>query len=91
MKLKTRLSLFNILSKLAFSAILILFLPIIIERISLRQIDNELIKKREEFINLISESGIEPFITSDSTNSFGSYNILKEEYIVWKGVTQTKF
>lgn len=81
MKLKSRLSLFNISSKLVFSALFILLLPYIIEKISLTQIDNELIEKREIFINLISETGIEPFISSDSSNAFGSYNILKEEYI----------
>jgi len=32
-------------------------------------------------ISLISETGIEPFIISDTSNAFGSYNILKEEFI----------
>ena len=81
MKLQTKLALFNLLSKLVFSALFIGFLPLIIERINIRQTDNELIKKREEVINLISEVGIGPFITSDSAGGFGSYNILKEEYI----------
>lgn len=81
MKLQTKLALFNLLSKLVFSALFIGFLPLIIERINIRQTDNELIKKREEIINLISEVGIGPFITTDSAGGFGSYNILKEEYI----------
>lgn len=58
-----------------------MFLPYLIERISLLQVDNELIQKREQVITLISKVGIEPFITSDSDNVFGSYNILKEEFI----------
>jgi len=81
MKLQTKLALFNLLSKLVFSALFIGFLPLIIERINVRQTDNELVNKREEVINLISEVGIEPFILSDSASGFGSYNILKEEYI----------
>ena len=81
MKLQTKLALFNLLSKLVFSAIFIGFLSLIIERINIRQTDNELIKQREEVIGLISESGIGPFITSDTAGGFGSYNILKEEYI----------
>ncbi len=81
MKLQTKLALFNLLSKLVFSALFIGFLPLIIERINTRQTDNELINKREEVINLISEVGIEPFITSASEGGFGSYNILKEEFI----------
>lgn len=36
---------------------------------------------REQVITLISKVGIEPFMTSDTGNVFGSYNILKEEFI----------
>jgi signal transduction histidine kinase len=56
-------------------------MPYIIERINLRQVDNELIQKREKVISLIEDVGIEPFITSDSSDTFGSYNILKEEFV----------
>ena len=80
-RLKTKLALFNLLSKLVFTALFLIFLPWIIERINLRQVDNDLIQKREKTIDLISGIGIEPFINSDTTGAFGSYNILKEEYI----------
>jgi signal transduction histidine kinase len=56
-------------------------MPFIFERINLRQVDNDLIDKREDVIRLISEIGIEPFIQSDSTGAFGSFDILKEEFI----------
>lgn len=80
-RLKTKLALFNLLSKLAFTALFLLVLPVIIERINLRQVDNDLVQKREKTIGLISEYGIDPFINPDSSMSFGSYNILKEEFI----------
>jgi signal transduction histidine kinase len=80
-RLKTRLALFNLLSKLVFTALFLLFLPWIIERINLRQVDNDLIQKREQVIGLIGRIGIDPFMTSDTTGTFGSYNILKEEFI----------
>lgn len=80
-RLKTKLALFNLLSKLVFTALFLIFLPLIIERINLRQVDNDLIQKREKTIDLISGIGIEPFINSDTTGAFGSFNILKEEYI----------
>lgn len=80
-KLKVKLTLFNLLSKLVFTALFLIFMPKIIERINLRQVDNELIKKREQVIDLITKVGIEPFIVPDSANTFGSYNILKEEFI----------
>jgi signal transduction histidine kinase len=81
MKLQTKLALFNLISKLVFSALFIGFLPLIIERINTLQTDRELIDKREEVISLISEIGLEPLITSDTETGFGSYNILKEEFI----------
>jgi len=80
-RLKSKLALFNLLSKLAFTALFLIFLPSIVERINLRQVDNDLIQKREKTIGLIEEIGIEPFINSDTTDTFGSYNILKEEFI----------
>jgi signal transduction histidine kinase len=80
-KLRTKLALFNLLSKLVFTTVFIALMPLIIERINLLQTDNELINKREQVIDLISQIGIEPFITADSGNVFGSYNILKEEFI----------
>jgi len=65
-------------------------MPFLIQRINLRQVDNDLIQKREQVIELISEIGIEPFISSDSSSSFGSYNILKEEFISLEKITITE-
>ncbi|NMC41943.1 MAG: HAMP domain-containing histidine kinase [Bacteroidales bacterium] len=81
MRLKVKLALFNLLSKLAVAALLLLFIPPVTERLNLRQIDNELVGKREEIISMISRVGIEPFLEPESGSSFGSYNILKEEFI----------
>ena len=89
-KLQTKLALFNLLSKLVFSALFIGFLPLIIERVNIRQTDHELIDKREEVIDIISNVGIEPFITSDTARGFGSYNILKEEFISLERVDLTE-
>ena len=80
-KLRIKLALFNLLSKVAFTITFLLFMPWLIERINLLQADTDLIEKREKVINLISKIGIEPFIASDSGNVFGSYNILKEEFV----------
>ena len=81
MNLKIKLALFNLLSKVAFTVAFLLFMPWLIERINLIQVDTDLIEKREKVIDQISRDGIEPFIASDSANVFGSYNILKEEFI----------
>lgn len=87
MQLRSKLSLFNLLSKLVFTAMFLVLMPGLIQRINLRQVDNDLIQKREQVISLVSEIGIEPFIISDSSDAFGSYNILKEEFISLEKVT----
>jgi len=81
MQLRTKLSLFNLLSKVVFAGMFLILMPYIIQGINLRQVDNNLIQKREQVIAQISDIGIEPFIQSDSSDAFGSYNILKEEFI----------
>jgi signal transduction histidine kinase len=88
MKLEIKLSLFNLLSKLVFTSLFLLLMPYIIERINLRQVDNDLIQKREKVISLIEDIGIEPFITSDTSDAFGSYNILKEEFVSLERINQ---
>ena len=90
MRLKFKLALSNLISKLVFAGLFLLLMPYIIERINLRNIDNDLVNKREQVISLISEIGIEPFIMSDSADAFGSYNILKEEFVSLEKVTLTE-
>jgi signal transduction histidine kinase len=80
-KLRTKLTLFNLFSKLAFAAVFIAVMPYIIEKINSSQTDKELLRKKEQVIMMINEIGIEPFINSESETTFGSYNILKDEFI----------
>ena len=80
-KLRTKLTLFNLFSKLAFAAVFIAVMPYIIEKINSSQTDKELLRKKEQMIMMINEIGIEPFINSESDTTFGSYNILKDEFI----------
>jgi len=80
-KLKIKLALFSLLTKLGFTVVFLIFMPSLFEWITLMQVDNDLIQKREKVITLISNIGIEPFMTADTANVFGSYNILKEEFI----------
>jgi signal transduction histidine kinase len=80
-KLKVNLAFFNLLSKMVFTALFLIFLPSLVVRINLLQIDDNLIQKREQVISLISKIGIEPFMDSDTGKTFGNYNIFKEEFI----------
>jgi signal transduction histidine kinase len=81
LKLGTKFALFNLLSKLGFIIVLITIMPYVVTRINILQTDKELIEKREKVIDLISVYGIEPFISEVRDEAFGSYNILKEEFV----------
>ena len=72
LKLRIKLALFNLLSKVVFTVLFILFLPFLVERINLLQVDTELIEKREKVIDLITQTGIEHFITNETGNAFVS-------------------
>jgi hypothetical protein len=56
-KLRYKLGLFNVVSKLVFGLLFLIFMPIILERVNTIQTDNELIEKREQVIDIISEVG----------------------------------
>lgn len=80
-KLRYKLGLFNVLSKFLFGAVFVLLMPAILERINTLQTDNELINKRERVIDLIERWGVEFFLEDVENDTYGSYNILREEYI----------
>jgi signal transduction histidine kinase len=79
--LRTKLTLFNLLSKLALATVFIAAMPFIIEKINVSQTDRELLRKKEQVIAMINEIGIDQFIDSESESTFGSYTILKDEFI----------
>ncbi len=81
MKLRYKLALYNLLTKLLFVAVFLLLMPYFLERINTIQTDNELINKREQVMDIIAEYGVEGLIADSANNAFGSYNILKQEYI----------
>ncbi|ASB48168.1 sensor histidine kinase [Alkalitalea saponilacus] len=81
MKLRQKLTFASLLFKLLFVVIFLAAIPYLSQRINLLQTDNELIEKREMVIDLISEFGTAPFVGENRDDGFGSYNILKEEFI----------
>lgn len=79
MKLKTKLTLFNALSKLVIVTLFVALLPSVIESINKNYTDGRLIKQREKLLQIVKEKGIKTYI--EDGESYGSYLPLKEEYI----------
>ena len=82
LKLKSQLAIFNALSKALIITLLVLLVPWLVSKIAIRETDDVLVQKLFQVTDLIDSLGIGNFIDANSDfKAFGSYNILKEEYI----------
>jgi two-component system sensor histidine kinase ArlS len=73
LKLKTKLTLFNTLSKLVIVTIFVLLLPILIKNINQNFTDNKLRKQKNKVLQIVSSTGIKNIL-------YASYSPLKPEY-----------
>jgi len=80
LKLSTKFSLFNALSRVAILLLLVGVLPLVMSRLALLSTDQRLAQKKEKVLRLIRRTGISAFIEGGQS-SYGSYNLLKEEFI----------
>ena len=80
MKLKTKLTLFNAISKLVIVVLFVLLVPVIIKKVSRSYVDNNLIKQKNKLLQIVKAQGIKNYIPDGET--YGSYYLpLKEEYL----------
>ncbi|SIO50078.1 sensor histidine kinase [Chitinophaga niabensis] len=79
MKLFTKLTLFITLSKTAIVLLFILLLPFLVDRIASQYNDYYLKEQKKKVLNVIRKNGVEIYLQGE--NSYGSYTMLKEEYI----------
>ena len=73
MKLKTKLTLFNTISKLVIVTIFVLLLPLLIKNINRNFTDSKLRKQKNKLLKLIKSSSINNYL-------YAAYSPLKEEY-----------
>lgn len=79
MKLRTKLTLFNTLSKLVIVIIFVLLLPLLIQTINRKYADNRLRKDEDKVLQTIRDQGIKSYIQSGE--SYGSYTPIKDVYV----------
>lgn len=83
MKLFHKLLIFNLLGKGLFLLVFLMSGPYLLSYLILKNTDQQLIEKKREVLEMIQAEGIENFISEENPEEgFGSYNILKEEYIL---------
>lgn len=81
MKLYTKLTLYNAISKILIVGIFVLLVPTIIQQISNNQNDAQLISMKNKTLSIANHVGLKKFINEERDSVFASYNILKEEFI----------
>ncbi|MDP4251643.1 MAG: HAMP domain-containing sensor histidine kinase [Bacteroidota bacterium] len=79
MKLQTKLALFHSLSKTAIVILFILLLPLLVSSVVSGYTNHLLEEQKQKVLRNISRNGIDYYLAGDS--SYGSYTMLKEEYI----------
>ena len=79
MKLISKLTLFVTLSKLAIVLLFVFTLPYLIGDIARDYTDSYLRQQREKVLEEVAKNGIDSYL--EGGESFGSYTMLKEEYI----------
>ena len=79
MKLLTKLTLFITSSKLVIVLLFVLSLPFLVERIASEFTNNYLRQQQQKVKEVIKRNGIDFYL--EGSESYGSYTLLKEEYI----------
>lgn len=79
MKLITKLTLFITLSKLAIVLLFVLTMPFLVENIADKYTNSYLKQQRDKVLEAVSRNGVESYLQGNE--SYGSYTMLKEEYI----------
>jgi two-component system, OmpR family, sensor histidine kinase ArlS len=73
LRLKTKLTLFNAISKLVIVTLFILLLPLIVKNINESFTDNKLRKQKDQILKIIKKAGVDDY-------AYATYSPLKEEY-----------
>ncbi|WP_406845174.1 sensor histidine kinase [Flavobacterium soyae] len=84
MKIKHQLAIFNALTRLLVILVLWLMLPILVENVVYRHINNGLIEKKKKFIDHLNQQEINDFIENadDSTETYSQFSTLHSEFLV---------
>lgn len=84
MKLSTKLTLFVTLSKLAVVLFFVLTLPYVVDYIASDYTDRMLRQQKSKVLNVIEKNGVDFYL--EGQESYGSYTLLREEFIALESV-----
>lgn len=84
MRLITKLTLFITLSKMAIVLFFVLMLPFLVERIAFQYTNDYLAQQQKKVMKVIERDGVDFYL--EGGESYGSYTMLKEEYIAMEAI-----
>lgn len=89
MKIKHQLAIFNALTRLLVILVLWLMLPILVQNVVYKHINNGLLEKKKKFIDHLNQNEINDFIenSNDSTETYSQFSTLHSEFLVLSKVT----
>ena len=79
MKLRTKLTLFNTISKLVIVTLFVALLPVLIKNINQRYTDSRLRKQKDKVLKTVKEQGIKSYIQDGE--SYAAYTPIKDDYV----------
>jgi signal transduction histidine kinase len=84
MKLSTKLTLFITGSKLVIVLLFVAALPILVKEIASSYTNYTLQQQRKKVLSIVKKNGLDYYLQGD--NSYGSYTLLKEEFIAFSPI-----
>lgn len=81
MKLHSKFAVYNTLSKIVIILVFVIIMPVVIKEVALINTDRQLQEKKKQVLFILANEGIPFFIEEGSADGYGSYNLLKEEFI----------
>ncbi|AWI25371.1 ATP-binding protein [Flavobacterium pallidum] len=83
MKLRSQISIFNVITRLLLILILVFTLPMLIEHVVYKHIDKTLLEKKQKFIHNLGQAEINEFLNeSMQSDTYASFSVLHDEFIL---------
>ncbi|WP_298155879.1 HAMP domain-containing sensor histidine kinase [Flavobacterium sp.] len=83
MKIRSQISIFNVITRLLLILILVFALPVLIEQVVYKHINKTLLEKKQKFIHNLGKAEITEFLTeSIKSDTYASFSILHDEFIL---------
>jgi len=80
LKLRTKLTLFNTISKLVIVTLFVWLLPVLIKNINVNYTDSRLRKQRDEVLQTVKHQGIRSYIQNGESD-YAAYTPIKDVYV----------